>query len=336
MGGNLVPGDTNDAPDVFVRDRRTGTTARVSVSSAGAQASGTSSHAVISADGRYVAFDSDASDLVPNDSDLVANAFVHDRTTGVTELIPESRAFSSILGPSISGDGRFVAHLRGFSVWVYDRATGTSGQVSVDNNGGPGDGINALPSISFDGRYVAFVTTAGFDPDDTNGTLDVYLRDRRNRRTQRISLNAKNEDGDDISTAGSISADGRYVSFSSFNTLVPDDTGTTNDVFLRFALAPRPLATTGSTTIARGTTGQITITGTWLDPSALQILVDSPDGATVDAIAVQDPNTTAVLTISVAADATTGSRDIVAANPGNAWNVTAGAVDRCMSCLTVS
>ena len=108
-----MPGDTNKEPDIFVHDRQTGVTERVSVSSSGAQANSQSTLASISGDGRYVAFSSYASNLVPNDTNYREDVFVHDRLTGVTERVsvPTGRrqANGASLGPSISVDGRFVA-----------------------------------------------------------------------------------------------------------------------------------------------------------------------------------------------------------------------------------
>jgi Tol biopolymer transport system component len=124
----LVPGDTNKEPDIFVHDRQTGVTERVSISSSGAQANSQSNLASISGDGRYVAFSSYASNLVPNDTNYRQDIFVHDRVTGVTERVsvPSGRrqANGASVGPSISVDGRFVV----FSSSASNLATN-------DNNG---------------------------------------------------------------------------------------------------------------------------------------------------------------------------------------------------------
>jgi Tol biopolymer transport system component len=109
---NLVPNDTNGVRDVFFHDRQTGATTRVSVDSSGAQANGASGSQAISADGRYVAFQSDATNLVPNDTNTVADVFVHDRQTGTTVRVSvdssgaQGGGFSS--APAISADGRYV------------------------------------------------------------------------------------------------------------------------------------------------------------------------------------------------------------------------------------
>src|SRR5439155_349059 len=110
---NLVPGDTNGVTDVFVHDRQTGGTERVSVDSTGAQASDRSVNPAISADGRFVAFASDATNLVPGDKNSVTDVFVHDRLTGATERVSldstGAQANVDSLQPVISSAVPFVA-----------------------------------------------------------------------------------------------------------------------------------------------------------------------------------------------------------------------------------
>ena len=109
---NLVAGDTNGTEDVFVRDRVTGKTTRISVSSAGGQGNGYSNNSRISADGRYVAFSSDAENLVAGDTNGYDDVFVRDRVTGKTTLVSISSVGEhgndlSRLG-AISADGRYI------------------------------------------------------------------------------------------------------------------------------------------------------------------------------------------------------------------------------------
>ncbi|MGH9012991.1 MAG: TolB family protein [Acidimicrobiia bacterium] len=352
---NLVPGDTNFVGDVFVHDRDTDTTERVSVDSSGAEANFGSIEASISGDGRYVAFTSDATNLVAGDTNTSRDVFVHDRDTGLTERVSVDSTGTQANsgrsdGASISGDGRYVAFgseatnlvpgdtngLR--DVFVHDRDTGATERVSVDSTGTQANASNLGLSISGDGRYVAFESGAtNLVPGDTNGTRDVFVRDRTNGIIQRASLRTFYQQANGNSVFPSISGDGRYVAFHSNATdLVDNDTNNRTDVFLKFALAPRPLAAVGPTSIARGTTGQITITGSWFDPSFLQVAVGPFEGTTVDQVSVQNPNTTAVVTITVAADAETGSRDLYVTNPGNAWDVNAVGSDVCNDCLTIT
>ncbi len=174
---NLVAGDTNGASDVFVHDRQTGTTTRVSVDSAGHEATGlypASGDPAISADGRFVAFDSNATNLVAGDTNSAYDIFVHDRQTGTTTRVSVDSAGNQANGydPSLSADGRFVAFTSGASnlvagdtngasdVFVHDRQTGTTTRVSVDSAGWQAYSFSHLPSISADGRFVAFASNA--------------------------------------------------------------------------------------------------------------------------------------------------------------------------------
>ena len=182
---NLVTGDTNAVSDAFVYDRVTGTTERVSVSSAGAEANGTSFAPAISADGRFVAFPSEATNLVPGDTNGVTDVFVRDRLTGTTERVSVSSAGAEANGtsfaPAISADGRFVAFPSeatnlvpgdtngATDVFVRDRLTATTDRVSVDSAGAQANDRSDFPAISADGSVVAFVSTAtNLVPDDTN------------------------------------------------------------------------------------------------------------------------------------------------------------------------
>ena len=129
---NLVPGDTNLTVDVFVHDRQTGQTTRVSVDSAGVEGNGWSWPSSISGDGRFVAFESGASNLVPGDTNLTGDVFVHDRQTGQTTRVSVDSAGvegnSVSQTHSISGDGRFVA----FESAAYNLVPGdTNGRYDV-------------------------------------------------------------------------------------------------------------------------------------------------------------------------------------------------------------
>jgi Tol biopolymer transport system component len=352
---NLVTGDDNAHGDVFVHDRTTGATERVSVDSTGTQANDLSGDPSISDDGRYIAYMSEATNLVAGDTNTNSDVFVHDRRTGRTERVSVDSTGTQggqvSVGASISGDARYVAFYSFATnlvagdtnavadVFVHDRRTRLTERVSVDSAGTQANDVSATPSFSGDGRYVAFDSLAtNLVAGDTNGAFDVFVHDRTNGVTQRASLNFGYGQADRQSRSRrSISDDGRYVAFFSEATnLNQNDTNGVSDVFLKFALAPRPLGTTGSTSIPRGTTGQITITGSWLDPTHLQVSANPAAGVTIDTIAVQDPNTSAVLTITVAADAETGSRDLFVTNPGNSWNTGAGGTDVCPDCLTIT
>ena len=249
----LVPGDSNGTYDIFVRDRQTGATTRVSVASDGTQGNGISYSPAISADGRYVAFHSGASTLVIGDANGQVDVFVHDTQTNQTSLV--SLASGGIQGnsysmyPAISADGRYVAFHSAASnlvtgddnwqvdVFVHDRQTSATSRVSVDSIGTQGDDGSYNPSISADGRYVAFHSAAStLVTGDTNGGFDIFLHDRQSSATSRVSVSSTGTQGDYGSGGSAISADGRYVAFhSSAGNLVPVDTNgsTYDDIFVR-------------------------------------------------------------------------------------------------------
>jgi Tol biopolymer transport system component len=241
---NLVPGDTNNLPDVFVRDRQSGTTERVSVTTSGAEVNGPSLSASISAEGRFVAFESFASNLVAGDTNGAWDIFVHDRQSGTTERVSVGTGGTQGNGdsyyPTISADGHFLAFTSeasnlvagdtnvSFDEFVHDRQTGTTERVSVATGGAQGNGNSggyypASVSISADGRFVAFASDASnLVAGDTNGLGDILVRDRQRGTTERVSVGSGEAQANWFSNLPSISADGRYVSFSSGATnLVP-------------------------------------------------------------------------------------------------------------------
>jgi len=250
LASNLVPGDTNDDYDVFVRDRVNGATTRVSVASDGAQANGPSGYASISADGWYVAFDSSATNLVSGDTNNHSDVFVRDRETTTTTRV--SLASDGTQGngnssyASVSGDGRYVAFVSGASnlvsgdtngtddIFVRDCLTDTTTRVSIASDGTQSNGASSIPSISADGRYIAFYSTAtNLVLGDTNNTYDVFVHDRQTGATTRVSVASDGTQGNNWSSWPSISADGRCVAFYSRATnLVPADTNARDDVFV--------------------------------------------------------------------------------------------------------
>ncbi|HVZ94544.1 MAG TPA: hypothetical protein VG797_08540, partial [Phycisphaerales bacterium] len=248
---NLVPGDTNGFGDVFVRDRQTGNTSRVSVGSAGEQGNDETGYFnSISVDGRFVAFDSNASNFVPGDTNGFTDVFVHDRQTGQTSRV--SVGIAGIQGndasdlPSLSADGRFVSFwsfasnlvpgdTNGFAdLFVHDRQTGQTSRVNVNSAGEQANADAGFNSISADGRFVAFESDASnLVPDDTNGYADVFVHDRQTGQTARVSVASGGAQGKGGSRSPSISGDGRYVAFRSYDSdLVPGDTNFYEDVFV--------------------------------------------------------------------------------------------------------
>ncbi|MDX3098127.1 S8 family serine peptidase [Streptomyces sp. ME19-03-3] len=230
---NLVPGDTNNTTDVFVRDRQTGTTSRISQGPDGAPGDGPSREQSVSADGRYVAFQSAASNLVPGDTDGELDVFVHDRQTGTTTSVPGPRPGENT-GPVISADGRVVVFTNNWQLFTHDLRTGASEQVSVDSAGAEADDWAFAPALSDDGSKVAFYSyAANLAPGDTNRQTDVFVRDRTAGTTERVSGALEGAEGDGASDLPSLSGDGRYVAFESAATnLVADDTNRRFDVFV--------------------------------------------------------------------------------------------------------
>jgi hypothetical protein len=251
LGSNLVAGDTNGCYDVFVRDRATGVTERVSVDSAGNQANQGGDLATISADGQVVSFSSTSTNLVASDKNNVQDAFVHDRRTGVTERVSvdsadiEGNDTSYARGMSLDGQIVLVTSLasnlvsndtnRKQDVFVHDRATGMTERVSVDSTGGQSNDHSDGISVSADGRIVAFYSWASnLVSGDTNGVSDVFVHDRTSGITTRRSVDSSGAEGNGESFGITMSADGQVVSFSSSATnLVGNDTNGVMDAFVR-------------------------------------------------------------------------------------------------------
>ena len=247
---NLVSGDTNGVQDIFVHDRQTGQTTRVSVASGGAQANGPSFDPSISADGRYVAFASLATNLVSGDTNNEQDIFVHDRQTGQTTRVSVAtgggQANGNSSNPSISADGRYIAFDSNASnlvsgdtnntgdIFVHDRQTGTTTRVSIGPGGTQANRGSLAPSISADGRYVAFHSDAtNLVSGVTNGTTHIFVHDRQTGATTRVSVASDGTEGNSVSIKPSISADGRYVAFQSIATnLVSGDTNRNQDIFV--------------------------------------------------------------------------------------------------------
>jgi Tol biopolymer transport system component len=195
VANNLAPGDANGYADIFVRDRVSGTTELVGRSSAGAQANAGCGNATISADGRYVAFESMATNLVPADTNSTNDIFVRDRSSATTERVSVDstglQGNGSCTAASISADGRFVAFSssssnlvtgdtnQGYDIFLHDRLTGATELVSVDSSGMQTNASSSRPSVSGDGRSVAFDSYASnLVAGDTNSRTDVFVRDR--------------------------------------------------------------------------------------------------------------------------------------------------------------
>ncbi|WP_412749834.1 TolB family protein [Krasilnikovia sp. M28-CT-15] len=244
----LVPGDTNERGDIFVRDRRAGTTVRVSLTATGGQAANASDNPAISADGRYIAFSSNAENLVAGDDNGEVDVFVHDRRRHLTQRVSVSSTGTAPAGastyPVISANGRYVAFMSqapnvvadgstAGGVFLRDLRRSTTVRVSRTDAGAPVTDAGP-PAMSGDGRYVTFSSfTDDVAPGDHNGLQDVVVRDLRTSRTKLISVSSAGVQGDEPSAGAAISPDGRYVTFLSWATnLVPGDRNGYGDIFL--------------------------------------------------------------------------------------------------------
>jgi uncharacterized repeat protein (TIGR01451 family) len=248
---NLVEGDTNHTWDIFVRDMKSGMITRVSVDSYGEQAQDGSYSPVISADGRFVAFVSDAYNLAPiTPQDEREGVFVHDRKTGQTTRIAttsDGEHVTLFQQPAISADGRFVAFEsyapflaagnanRNGGIFIYDRLSGQTRGVSVASDGAVANAWSTAPTISADGRFVAFRSYASnLVAGDTNGASDIFVHDCLTQKITLASVARNRRPANNSSEFPSISADGRFVAFTSWaSNLTKGDINRAPDVFVR-------------------------------------------------------------------------------------------------------
>jgi hypothetical protein len=236
---NLISNDTNSQPDIFVRDLQAGTTTRVSVASNGTQTDLDSSAPSISADGRYVSFTSEASNLTAVSTQGQNGIYLHDTTSGLTtrvDLAPNGTpANATSSSSSISADGRFIAFSSGATnlmpsaanggVFVWDTKAGQMLLASISNDGTT-SGQGSSPLISADGRFVAFTSnSASLVTGDTNGRADLFVHDFITGTTTRANVasdGTQDNCGIAFTVSTAMSADGRYLSFISCgSTLAP-------------------------------------------------------------------------------------------------------------------
>ena len=247
---NLVANDTNGLADIFVHNRQTGVTERVSVGAMGIQGNGISNEPSISADGRFVVFISAANNLVANDTNGMADVFMHDRQTGVTERVSVSgtnaQANNLSQYPSISADGRFVVFESIANnlvandtnnvedIFIRDRVAGTTERISEGAMATQADDSSYIPVISADGHFVNYWSFASnLVANDTNSAADAFLYNRQTGVTERVSVGNMGIEANDSSFLASISADGRFVAFMSLaSNLVAGDINGVEDIFI--------------------------------------------------------------------------------------------------------
>jgi Tol biopolymer transport system component len=270
LASNLVPGDVNDTWDVFVYDRDLKVIDLVSVSDEGGQGNNWSEHASISGDGQIVVFHSKADNLVPNDTNGVEDVFIFDRQTRHIMRImgmggEEPNGTSAF--PFISADARYVAFEAYASnliaqdtngiqdVYCYDRQTGNLEWISIGLSGTPSNGESNRPTVSQDGRLIAFFSNASnLVAGDANNVADSFVWDRQSGRSRLLSADKDGFQGNRASLYPRISLDGRFVSFQSFaSNLVPGDSNQASDVFQKeVSLSPPELYAPTDATIVKG------------------------------------------------------------------------------------
>jgi Concanavalin A-like lectin/glucanases superfamily/Bacterial Ig-like domain (group 3)/MBG domain (YGX type)/IPT/TIG domain/MBG domain/WD40-like Beta Propeller Repeat len=260
----LVPGDTNGVADVFLRDRQTNQTTRVSVSSGGDQANGESGYPSVSANGRFVTFASAASNLVEGDENGATwDVFVYDRVSRTLTLVSRNTYDAPSDGDStvsaISDDGRFVAFISTSNnfesgiehpgqLFLRDRDLSNDGAldesadvmtraISVSSDEVFANAaVTGTIDITPDGRYIAFASIANnLVPDDTNGSIDVFVRDRVASYTSRVSVTSHGTETfwkTGTSWNPSLTPDGRFVVFESAAHLTNDDYNDATDIIL--------------------------------------------------------------------------------------------------------
>jgi hypothetical protein len=343
--GNLVAGVVEYEWGIFIHQRDTGATTRVSVDNAGNAGNDFSYDPELSLDGRYIVFSSYATNLVANDTNAANDIFVHDRATGTTTRV--SVATSGVEAndgsdyPAISEDGRYIAFsstasnlvtpdTNRYDVFVHDRHTGTTKMISVDSMGNQGNGGSYGPEISADGRFITYQSEASnLVADDSNGEHDIFVFDQHTQTTFRVSEDAAGAQSNGYSSGVSMAANGRYVAFPTVaSNLTPEDTNDWEDIVIK-AIPPISVTSLSPTNLPVGATTNVTISGTNFLWGAIPVFI----GAQTGNIVIEDENTITVDVI-VPADATPGALDVAVGLPGTGAGGLTGVAGTCKGCAT--
>lgn len=239
----LVDEYTNGVDNIYLHNLQTGNTSVVSVSSIGEVGGSDSRNPAISSDGRYIAFESDASNLVSGDTNGKVDIFVHDMQTGITTRVSVNSSggqYFESYDPAISSDGRYIVFysqdqpLAIRQIYIHDQQTRKTELVSVNSSGTEGNYDSYAPAITSDGRYVAFSSySTNLIPNWTNYNMQIYLRDQQSGKIRQISVNSEGVQGDLSSNSPAISSEGRYIAFESrAGNLIDSDTNGQRDIFI--------------------------------------------------------------------------------------------------------
>jgi Tol biopolymer transport system component len=251
LASNLVPGDTNNAYDIFVKDLSTGAVTRVSTAADGTQGNASSNYSVFSPDGTRVAFSSYASNLVPGDTNNATDIFVKDLSTGavtrVSTAADGTQGKSQSYDPVFSPDGTNVAFPSfsnlvpgdtnsSYDIFLKNLSTGAVTRVSTAADGTQGNGDTfSIAVFSPDGTKVAFSSDASnLVPGDTNSAPDIFMKDLSTGAVTLVSTAADGTQAEFDSYSPAFSPDGTKVAFDSLaSNLVPGDTNGAFDIFVK-------------------------------------------------------------------------------------------------------
>ncbi len=294
---NLVAGDGNVAADIFRKDLETGETILISTASNGTQGNAHSYNATISSDGRYVSFESNASNLVAGDTNGTRDIFRKDTLTGEIIRVSTSSSGTESTGSSsvskISNDGRYISFQStsadlvtgdtngATDIFRKDLKTGETIRVSTSSDGSEGTNSSFTSAISGDGRYITFETTSSnLVSGDSNGQRDVFRKDLLTGETLMVNAASDGTYGNDLSLGGNISADGRFVAFRTYSTnLSGNDTNGDLDIYKKDFL-------TGEVTLVStandGTQGAASFSGITLSADGRKIAFSSTATYLVD------------------------------------------------------
>jgi len=288
LASDLVPGDTNWTPDIFIKDLATGAITRISTDAAGGQQDGHSyGQLAFSPDGSMLAFYSDSTNLVTGDANGVGDLFVKNLATGEARLVTVGAGGAQANGesydPVFSPDGTKVLFYSNASnlvegdtngnsdVFLKDLVTGSVSRVSTDGVGQQGNYASFRAAFSPDGSKVVFWSAAdNLVPGDINHNSDIFVKDLATGAITLVSTNEGGEQANNTSDRPVFSSDGTKVAFWSFATnLVPDDTNGTGEIFVK------DLLTGAVTRVSTSATGEQGNGFTYSPP------VFSPDGSKI-------------------------------------------------------